>query len=120
MRSQARLLATALVGVAALTGTAHGGGDEPTPVSTAAPAPSPAPLDLSIRARALGIVSEPLVTPTLDLEARKATTGAGSLRMPSSTVAVGRGVYVGVSPACLPGLDDASAPFRRRTSPLRR
>jgi hypothetical protein len=71
-------------------------------------------LDLSIRARGLGIGP---MTPTIEnlgLETAKAPTGAGSLRMPSTTEEIAPGVYFTVAPTCLPGED---LPLGRRNVP---
>jgi hypothetical protein len=71
-------------------------------------------LDLSIRARGLGISP---MTPTIEnlgLESAKAPTGAGSLRMPSTTEEIAPGVYFTVAPTCLPGED---LPLGRRNVP---
>jgi hypothetical protein len=64
-------------------------------------------LDLSIREGSLGLTADPLPPgPSLDVEAERAPTGAGSVRWPSSRIEVGRGAYLEVLPACHPGLDD--------------
>jgi hypothetical protein len=71
-------------------------------------------LDLSIRARGLGISP---MTPTIEnlgLESAKAPTGAGSLRMPSTTEEIAPGVYFTVAPTCLSGED---LPLGRRNVP---
>jgi hypothetical protein len=87
------------------------------PVAAAPPGQATDPgerLDLSIRARGLGIGP---MTPTIEnlgLESAKAPTGAGSLRMPSTTEEIAPGVYFTVAPPCLPGED---LPLGRRTVP---
>jgi hypothetical protein len=110
--------ATGLVlGALLFAGTAYGGDDAVPP--GAAPAGRDATLDISIRARTLGIGPDTLPAPSLDLEAQRAPTGAGSLRWPSETMEVARGVYVHVMPRCIPGVDDFPALPGRR-SPARR
>jgi hypothetical protein len=93
------LLATAGLAVAAPPGQSSDPGER---------------LDLSIRARGLGIGP---MTPTIEnlgLETAKAPTGAGSLRMPSTTEEIAPGVYFTVAPTCLPGED---LPLGRRNVP---
>jgi hypothetical protein len=102
--------------------------DEPT---TAPPAVAPAPkapalpspsLDLSIRARALGLVPEHWSgsAGSLGLETGRPSNGAGTTRMPSATTELARGVYVSVSPSCIPGVDEPMLPAPRRGPPVRR
>ena len=106
------LAAGVVVGLTILVGLAYGGNDAPPAGSAASSAPD-ALLDLSIRGRALGISADPVTAPTLGLAPGRAPTGAGSLRMPSATTQLGRGVYVSVSPTCIPGVDDFPVPGRR-------
>jgi hypothetical protein len=78
-------------------------------------------LDLSIRARALGLTGDvmPLVPPSLEFEAERAPTGAGTSRWPSSRTELGKGVYIDVSPVCIPGVDEPAFPPLLRRSPRR-
>ena len=72
------------------------------------------PLALSIRALSLG---QPSLTDTGDMERVRASTGAGTSRWPSASTQVGRGVYISVMPACIPGIDEPlrpATPRRRR------
>jgi hypothetical protein len=70
------------------------------------------PLVLSIRA--LSLERTRFTTDTGELERVKAPTGAGTSRWPSATTAVGRGVYLSVMPACIPGVDEPLLPGPRR------
>ena len=115
-------LGAAVLGVTVLGGLAHAGNDA-APAPGAGPEPSVSSMVLTIRARALGLETAPIGEPSnsLGLEPAKAPTGAGSIRMPSATTEVARGVYLTVMPSCQPGVDDLglSAPVRRRAQPLR-
>jgi hypothetical protein len=112
VKSLAGLAAGAVLGLGALCGTAHGG-DDAAPKPAAASAGPDTGLDLSIRARALGIVPESLVAPSLDLEAQKAPTGAGSMRWPSARTEIARGVYITMMPSCGPEDELWRLPGRR-------
>ena len=72
------------------------------------------PLVLSIRALSVG--QTPFAADTGELERVKAPTGAGTSRWPSATTAVGRGVYISVMPACIPGVDEPLLPGPRAAS----
>ncbi len=98
----------------ALLGSVAYGGDEgrTPPAATSG-------LDLSVHGRALGVLPDSTAGASLGLEPERAPTGAGSLRMPSATTELGRGVYVSVMPSCIPGMDDG-LPLRRRGLPVRR
>lgn len=116
----------ALAAVAALLtglagGLAHAGSD---PVRTEEPGlaasgagPGAAALLLSIRARALGLVQDGAADD--GFEPMRAPTGEGTTRMPSATTELARGVYLTVSPVCLPGVDEplVPSPYGRRTVP---
>jgi hypothetical protein len=100
------------LGLGALSGLAYGG-DEVTP-PPAAPSTGPdTGLDLSIRARALGIVPESLTAPSLDFEAQRAPTGAGSMRWPSARTEIAPGVFVTMMPSCGPEDELWRLPGRR-------
>src|SRR5262245_21523022 len=60
------------------------------------------PVVLSIRASSL---QAPLVD-TGETERVTAPTCAGSSRWPSASTPIGRGVYLSVMPACIPGVDE--------------
>jgi hypothetical protein len=111
---------TALLGAAVLGGLLLAGGPahaaDPARERPAAASPETS-LILSIRARALGVLTDAPDGATF--ERVKAPTGEGTSRMPSATTEVGRGVYVSVMPACIPGVDEPAfpQPYRR---PLRR
>ena len=118
MRRSTASLAGTVLGLVLLAGAAHGGDDaSPAPGAPVAPkAPAAAPdggLDVSIRARALGLIPEPLTAPSLEFEAQRAPTGAGSMRWPSDRTEIGRGVYVGLMPSCGPEDLLRSLPGRR-------
>jgi hypothetical protein len=107
------LLAAALLGGAAYAGSGPtaGGGTPPAPT----PGQAELPLVLSIRALSLG-QELPLLGDGGQMERVKAPTGAGTSRWPSATTPVGRGVYISVMPACIPGVDEPPwiGPRRRR------
>jgi hypothetical protein len=96
------LLAAMLLGGAAYAGSDPTAAPGTLPAPTA-PGQAEVPLVLSIRALSLG--QTPL-TETGELERVKAPTGAGTSRWPSSSTQVGRGVYISVMPACIPGVDE--------------
>jgi hypothetical protein len=107
--TRAVVLAT---GVLALTALAHAApvGESSDPGER---------LDLSIRARGLGISPMTPSLGNLGLETVKAPTGAGSLRMPSTTEEIAPGVYFTVAPTCLPG-EEAFGGRRTIPPPVRR
>ena len=111
-----------LVAATLLGGVAYAGSD-PTTAPGTVPAPSAPgqgemPLVLSIRALSLG---QAPFAETGDMERVQASTGAGTSRWPSATTPVGRGVYISVMPACIPGVDEPLWPgARRRTAAPRR
>lgn len=113
------LAAGTVLGLALLAGAAYSGDDASSTREGTVGTPG-SRLDLSIRARALGVTSEPWTGSSLDLEPQKAPTGAGSTRMPSATAEIGRGIYIGLMPACVPGVDDFRVPSRRPGRPARR
>lgn len=113
-RSTASLGGGAVLGLVLLAGVAYGGGGDVSPMpGTPAGAPGGG-LDISIRARALGLVPEPLAAPSLEFEAQRAPTGAGSMRWPSDRTEIGRGIYVGLMPSCGPEDLLRPLPGRRR------
>jgi hypothetical protein len=102
-------------------GAAHAGSD-PAPTPSTPPAPNtPAqgelPLALSIRALSL---SQPSFTDTGDLDRVKPSNGSGTSRWPSASTPVARGVYISVSPSCIPGVDEPFFPGAPRSSAARR
>ena len=108
----------AMVLVAATMGGVASAGSDPTTAAGTLPAPSAAgPSDasllLSIRSLA---VSPTTFTAPAEVERVTAPTGAGTTRWPSATTPVGRGVYISVMPACIPGVDEPlwPAPHRAR------
>ena len=114
-RSTVSLAGGAVLGLVLLAGVAHGGGD----VSPMPGPPAGAPdgsLDVSIRA--LRLVPEPLAAPSLEFEAQRAPTGAGSMRWPSGRTEIGRGIYVGLMPSC--GPEDLLRPLPGRRALPRR
>jgi hypothetical protein len=104
-----------------LAGSAQAGADPARADAVGPPAPGApggAALLLSIRARALGLTQE--AVPDDGLEPMRAPTGEGTTRMPSAaTTELARGVYLTVSPVCLPGVDEPlfPSPARPRVSP---
>jgi len=85
-------------------------GTLPPPVS----APSPdTPMVLSIRSLS---VSPMTFTDGGQLERVTAPTGAGTSSWPAASTRIGNGVYLSVSPGCIPGVDEpfAPGPTRRR------
>jgi hypothetical protein len=72
-------------------------------------------LDMSMRGEALGMEVRPPTLDTLGLGPVRAPTGSGSVRAPSATTEIGRGVYLTVSPSCIPGVDEPLFPARRPT-----
>ena len=116
-QSTVSLAGGAVLGLVLLAGVAHGGDVSPMPGT---PAGSPdRSLDVSIRARALGLIPEPLAVPSLEFEAQRAPTGAGSMRWPSDRTEIGRGIYVGLMPSCGPEDLLRSLPGRRAQPPRR-
>jgi hypothetical protein len=100
------LLGTALTVVAPVAGLAG-------PAS--APTPPPNSLDMSMRSEVLGIEVRPPTLDSLGLGPVKPPMGSGSTRMPSATTEIGRGVYLTVTPSCIPGVDEPLFPARRPT-----
>jgi hypothetical protein len=114
MGTQAAFVAV-LLAVTLLGGVAEAGSD-PTTAQGSLPAPSAAgqaelPLVLSIRA--LSLEQAPLVE-SGEMGRVTAPTGAGTSRWPSATTPVGRGVYISVMPACIPGVDEPLWPGPHR------
>ena len=116
MRRRFLCAATMLV-TATMAGAVSAGGDPTTAAGTLPPpsavAPSDASLLMSIRSLA---VSPTQFTAPAEVERVSAPTGAGTTRWPSATTPVGRGVYISVMPACIPGVDEPlwPAPHRAR------
>src|SRR5262245_34024799 len=105
-----------------LWGGAARAGNEPAPApSTPPPANTSGdgdrPLDLSIRSLS---VSQPSFTDTGDLDRVKQLNGGGTSRWPSPTTPIARGVYISVSPACIPGVDEPFFPGARPSAVRRR
>ena len=100
------LVAPVLVGGVALADS------DPT-TSPTARTQADVPLVLSIRALSL---QAPLAeTGNVDVERVKAPTGSGTSRWPSASTPLGRGVYLSVMPACIPGVDEPLWPGTQRT-----
>jgi hypothetical protein len=116
------ILLTALFAATLWGGAVHADGDS-TPTPSTPPAPNtPAaqgelPLALSIRALSL---SQPSFTDTGDLDRVKPLNGSGTSRWPSASTPVARGVYISVSPLCVPGVDEPFFPGPPRSSAARR
>ena len=120
MRRQWPFVAVLLVATF-LGGAAYAGSDpttaQGTPPAPSAPAQGELPLVLSIRALSVG--QSPFVD-TGEMERVKAPTGAGTSRWPSAATPVGRGVYISVMPACIPGVDEPFWPGTGRGGAARR
>lgn len=110
-----RVFVAVLFAATLLGGVAYAGNEPATAPGTipapTAPGQGDLPLVLSIRALSLG--QAPLVE-TGEMERVTAPTGAGTSRWPSATTAVGRGVYISVMPACVPGVDEPLWPGPQR------
>jgi len=87
------------------------------PPAASAPAQGPLPLALSIRALSL---SPTLTGDTGDLDRVKSTNGGGTNHWPSNSTPLARGVYISVSPSCIPGVDEPFFPGAQRPSAARR
>jgi hypothetical protein len=104
-------------GVAALLigGPGYAGSDPATTQGTLPPpqptAPADAPLVLSIRSLA---VSPMTFTDGGQVERVTAPTGAGTSSWPAASTHVGRGVYISVTPGCIPGVDEPLWPGAAR------
>jgi hypothetical protein len=115
------LLAVALLAAALVTGAASADSGQPaasgSPQSPSAPGQKDLPLALSIGALSLG---KPSFTEVGSSERVRASTGAGTSRWPSSRTEIGRGVYLSVSPSCIPGVDEPLWPGTQRPGARRR
>jgi hypothetical protein len=112
------LSSVVLLAVALLGGVAYAGSDPATAQGAlpAPSAPSQAELPLVLSIRALSLEQAPLID-TGEMGRVTAPTGAGTSRWPSAATPVGRGVYISVMPACIPGVDEPlwpASPHRRR------
>ena len=108
------------LGVTLLGGVAQAGSDPAVSAGgLAAPStPSPAselPLVLSIRALSIGQTTFPQAP---EVERVTAPTGAGTTRWPTGEIA--KGVYLHVSPVCIPGVDEPLGGPPNRRIPRRR
>jgi hypothetical protein len=113
---------TVLLAAALWGGTARAGSEPAatpsTPPAASAPAPQgELPLILSIRAMSLNPTT---FGDTGDLDRVKASNGGGTSRWPSPNTPIARGVYISVSPACIPGVDEPFFPGSPRSSAARR
>ena len=81
------------------------------------PTQPPPALDMSMRNEALGVEVRPPTLDSLGLGTTRVPTGDGSARMPSATTQLGRGVYLTVTPSCIPGVDEPLFPARRPVPP---
>jgi hypothetical protein len=107
-RTLALAAALALTGLA---GAAHGTDGTPAPQS----GPPTSTLDMTIRARALGLTDPmPLTPPSIEFEAQRAPTGAGTSRWPSARSDLGKGITIEMAPICIPGVDEPYFPPRAR------
>lgn len=112
---------TALLAAVLWSGTARAG-SEPAATPSTPPASTPAgqgelPLVLSIRAMSLNPTT---FADTGDMDRVKPQTGSGTSRWPSPTTPIARGVYISVSPSCIPGVDEPFFPGSPRSSAARR
>jgi hypothetical protein len=120
MRIAWGLIVVAGLGAAVLGGMIAWAGSDPNTAAGAVAAPSspsPAselPLVLSIRALSVGQTAFPQAS---EVERVTAPTGAGTTRWPTGEIA--KGVYLHVSPVCIPGVDEPLGPASRRV-PRRR
>ncbi|HEX2499952.1 MAG TPA: hypothetical protein VHO73_00745 [Methylomirabilota bacterium] len=103
-----------LVAAVLLGGVVAYAGNDPTTTQGALPAPGQGDVPLVLSIRALSLGQTQFAPDTGELERVKAPTGAGTSRWPSATTAVGRGVYISVMPACIPGVDEPFLPGPRR------
>ena len=117
------LFAAVIVAGTFVGGVAYGGSDPATTTGALPPPSAPAPdgLSLVLSLRALAVGSLPLsIGPTdgtgSEVGRVKAPTGAGTDRWPTGEL--GKGVYISVMPACIPGVDEPIGPARR--APARR
>lgn len=109
-----------LLGAALQGGAAYAGSDPTTAQGTPSPSsPGQAELPLVLSIRALSVGQTPFVE-TGEMERVKAPTGAGTSRWPSAATPVGRGVYISVMPACIPGVDEPFWPGTGRGGAARR
>jgi hypothetical protein len=118
MRRLVLFAATALLATAAMAGSADAGSD-PTTAAGTLPAPGAAgqgDASLLLSIRSLAVSPTQFTAPPAEVERVTAPTGAGATRWPSATTPVGRGVYISVMPACIPGVDEPlwSGPPRTR------
>jgi hypothetical protein len=115
----AGVLATALWGGAAHAGSEPAATPSAPPSASApnAPAQGDAPLLLSIRAMS---ISQTPFGDTGDVDRVKPSNGGGTSRWPSNSTPLARGVYISVSPTCIPGVDEPFFPGASRPSAARR
>jgi hypothetical protein len=102
-------------GAVLVSGPGYAGSDPATTQGTLPPPvgtpPTDAPLVLSIRSLS--------VTPTTftdggQLERVTAPTGSGTSTWPAAATHIGRGVYISVTPGCIPGVDEPLWPGAAR------
>jgi hypothetical protein len=95
-----------------LSGPGYAGSDPAKAQATPQPTtPADAPLVLSIRSLA---VSPMTFTDGGQVERVTAPTGAGTSQWPAASTHVGRGVYISVTPGCIPGVDEPLWPGAAR------
>ncbi len=105
------------VGLGALlvSGPSYAGSDPATAQGTLPPpvaAPTPdTPMVLSIRSLS---VSPMNFTDGGQVERVTAPTGAGTSRWPAASTRIGNGVYISVTPGCIPGVDEPLWPGAAR------
>ena len=113
------LLAMTLVGGAAYAGSDRTTAQSTLPAPSTPGAPGQGELALVLSIRALSLGQTPFAE-TGEMERVKAPTGAGTSRWPSATTPVGRGVYISVMPACIPGVDEPLWPGTQGRGAARR
>jgi hypothetical protein len=98
-----RTVASFLAGVALALGAGTVlAADEAGPKPAVPQARPGASLDLWSRARSMSITPEVLPAPSIEVEAQRAPTGAGTMQWPSTSAEIAPGVWVSVMPSCRP------------------
>ena len=106
-------------GAVLVSGPGYAGSDPATTQGTLPPPvatpPADAPLVLSIRSLS---VTPMTFTDGGQLERVTAPTGSGTSTWPAAATHIGRGVYISVTPGCIPGVDEPALARRRAPTPL--
>jgi len=102
-------------GAVLVSGPGYAGSDPATTQGTLPPPvatpPADAPLVLSIRSLS---VTPMTFTDGGQLERVTAPTGSGTSTWPAAATHIGRGVYISVTPGCIPGVDEPLWPGAAR------